>query len=67
MSELETLMPYILILSIWELFWKSIALWKAARNSQKYWYVALLIINTVGILPMLYIKFFQKRAETKEE
>ena len=50
----------ILILVFWEIFWKGIALWKAARNSQKYWFVALLILNTAGILPILYIFLFQK-------
>jgi hypothetical protein len=51
--------PWI-ILVFWEIFWKSIALWKAARNSQKYWFVALLILNTAGILPILYIFIFQE-------
>jgi hypothetical protein len=50
----------IIILSIWELIWKGIALWKAARNEQKYWFIAILIINSAGILPILYIFMFQK-------
>ncbi len=50
----------ILILVFWEIFWKGIALWKAARNSQKYWFVALLILNTAGTLPILYIFIFQE-------
>lgn len=51
----------ILILMLWELFWKGIAaLWKSARESQKYWFIALLILNTAGILPILYIFLFKK-------
>jgi hypothetical protein len=50
----------ILILVLWELFWKGIALWKSARESQKYWFIALLILNTAGILPILYIFLFKK-------
>jgi hypothetical protein len=50
----------ILILALWELVWKGIALWKAARNEQKYWFIAMLIINSLGILPILYIFVFQK-------
>lgn len=50
----------ILILVLWELVWKGIALWKAAKNEQKYWFVAMLIINSLGILPILYIFVFQK-------
>jgi hypothetical protein len=50
----------LLILLLWELFWKGIALWKAARESQKYWFIAILILNTVGILSILYIFIFKK-------
>ncbi len=38
-------------LVIWSAIWKGIALWKAARRDQLGWYLALLIINTVGVLP----------------
>lgn len=50
-----------LVMAIWSLIWKGIALWKAARNTDKWWYIALLIINTVGILEILYIFVFSKR------
>jgi hypothetical protein len=50
----------ILVLALWELIWKGIALWKAAKSEQKYWFIAMLIINSVGILPILYIFVFQK-------
>ncbi|MDP2217878.1 MAG: DUF5652 family protein [Methanolobus sp.] len=50
----------IIILALWELIWKGIALWKAAKNEQKYWFIAMLIINSLGILPILYIFVFQK-------
>jgi cytochrome b561 len=50
-------------LVIWELIWKGIALWKSARNSQKTWFVFLLVLNTVGILPIVYIFFFSKKGE----
>lgn len=49
------------VIAIWSLVWKGFALWKAARNMDKWWYVALLIINTVGILEILYIFIFSKR------
>jgi hypothetical protein len=46
---------------IWSLIWKGMALWKAARNSDKIWFIILLIINTVGILEILYIFVFSKK------
>lgn len=50
------------VLVIWSLIWKGISLWKASKNNQKYWYIALLIINSVGILDILYLGFFQKKS-----
>ncbi|MFA5854790.1 MAG: DUF5652 family protein [Candidatus Gracilibacteria bacterium] len=54
------LLPLIILLVIWELIWKGIALWKCGRNNQKNWFIAILLLNTVGILPIVYLKFYQK-------
>lgn len=56
--NLVALLPLILVAVIWEMIWKGIALWKSARNKQLGWYVAILILNTVGILPIAYLLFF---------
>jgi hypothetical protein len=53
------------IMLLWSLAWKGVALWKAARNNDKYWYVALLVINTVGLLEIIYIFFFSNKKEKK--
>ena len=45
---------------LWTLPWKGVALWKAARNYQKGWYVAMLVIQTLGILEIVYLLIFQK-------
>lgn len=45
----------LVILVVWELIWKGFALWRAGRNNHPGWFVALLIINTVGILPIVYL------------
>ncbi|MDO8557401.1 MAG: DUF5652 family protein [Candidatus Jorgensenbacteria bacterium] len=44
----------------WSLIWKGLALWKAARNDSKPWFVALLIVNTAGLLEILYIFWLNK-------
>ena len=49
------------LLVIWSLVWKGIALWKAARNSDKAWYIIMLIVNTAGILEIIYILAFSKK------
>jgi hypothetical protein len=45
---------------VWSFAWKAIALWHAGRNGQRWWFVALLIVNTVGILEIVYLKWFAK-------
>ncbi|HUS51396.1 MAG TPA: DUF5652 family protein [Candidatus Paceibacterota bacterium] len=44
----------------WSLAWKIIALWKSARKGSVAWFVILALLNTVGILPILYIFVFSK-------
>ena len=57
-----------LLIMIWALFWKGCALWIAAKNNQKGWFLALLILNTAGILEIVYIFFIAKKkcADIKE-
>jgi glycopeptide antibiotics resistance protein len=53
------------VVLLWVVPWKAVALWKAARNGQKAWYVVLLLVNTVAILEILYIFKFQKKPVVK--
>jgi len=50
----------IVIAAIWSLVWKGLALWKAAKKNSPVWFVFLLIINTLGILEILYIGWFSE-------
>lgn len=45
----------IIAITAWDLFWRGLALWKSARKEQKYWFIALLIVNSVGLLPIIYL------------
>lgn len=54
-------MLYMIPFMIWDLIWRGIALWKAGRNNQLGWFIALLVVNSIGILPIIYIVFFQKK------
>ena len=40
---------------IWTLVWKGFALWRSAELKQKYWFIAILLINTLGILEIIYL------------
>jgi len=53
--------PYWLLIAVsWSLAWKGIALWKSAQKKSVPWFVVLLVFNTLGILPILYIFLFSK-------
>ncbi len=39
----------------WSLVWKGMALWRSARNNQRNWFVALLVVNTLGLLEIFYL------------
>lgn len=56
----------ITLLALWTIPWKGVALWKAARSGSKPWFIALLIVNTAGILEILYIFVFG-REKTNEQ
>ncbi|MDO8341184.1 MAG: DUF5652 family protein [Candidatus Woesebacteria bacterium] len=40
---------------VFDLILKGIALWKSAKNGQKVWFITLLIVNSIGILPLIYL------------
>ena len=50
----------LIVVMIWSLAWKGIALWKAAGKKHLIWFVLILVVNTIGILEILYIFLFSK-------
>lgn len=48
-------------LGVWSLIWKAFALYRAGANRSPGWFVTLLLVNTVGILEMLYLFVFGKK------
>ena len=48
------------MIMLWSLAWKLVALWKSARKNHLAWFIVMAVINTVGILPILYIFVFSK-------
>jgi len=51
----------LLIGSIWTVIWKGIGMWHSARNKQKGWFVVILIFNTLGLLPIIYLLWFKPK------
>ncbi|MFH1012392.1 MAG: DUF5652 family protein [Candidatus Peregrinibacteria bacterium] len=56
---------WLIPLIVWSLIWKGIGLWKCGRHNQLYWFIAILVLNTVGILPIVYLLWFQKKCPAK--
>ena len=62
-TALASILFFLLI--VWSLYWKARALWHAARQKDTFWFIILLIINTAGILEILYLYKFSKRKQEK--
>jgi methionyl-tRNA synthetase len=55
------------LLVVWSVIWKGLALWKSARLSNKWWFIILLVVNTVGILDIIYIYFVARKYTVETE
>lgn len=58
---------WILLAALWSIPWKGVALWKAAQQRQKWWFIALLVINTFAILEITYLFYFSKPQPETED
>jgi hypothetical protein len=45
---------------VWILIWKTLAMWRAAKVGSKVWFVILLVVNTPGILDIIYLYVISK-------
>ena len=52
--------PIIILFIVWSLFWKSLALWHSAQRGSYKWFIVLLLVNTLGILEIIYLFGFAK-------
>jgi uncharacterized membrane protein YagU involved in acid resistance len=54
---------FMIVLVVWSAVWKGLALWNAARDGSKPWFVVLFLLNTLGILEILYIYVFRDKKQ----
>jgi len=66
---LTTILFMILIFLIiaWELILKLIGMWDAARRGQSGWFILMGIVNSFGIIPLIYLGFFRKPIKRNKE
>ncbi len=43
------------IILLWSLFWKGLALWHSGQRGHAWWFVVVLVVNSVGILEIIYL------------
>ncbi len=49
------------LVSLWSLVWQGFGLWYSAENKQKGWFIAILLVNALGLLPMVYLLWFKPK------
>ena len=55
----------IVLVTLWSITWKGVALWKAAQLSHKRWFIVILLVNTLGILDIIYIRFIARKYDVE--
>lgn len=60
---------WIAVAILWTLAWKGVALWRSAGLRQKWWFIAILLVNTLGVLEIAYLFLVAKnyKVEVIEE
>ncbi len=56
----------LLLIFLWTLPWKAAALWKSARRAQLGWFLTIIVLNTLGILEIIYIFFFSDKEDNQK-
>lgn len=50
------------VAQVWDLCWRGMGMWKASKKNKLPWFVAMLLFNTIGILPIIYLAWFDKHS-----
>lgn len=62
--------PWLILLVLWAIVWKLIAMWKAAKHNHLTIFIVLAILNTAGIAEIayvVYIYFKEKKEKALEQ
>ena len=57
------LFSFFVVIALLDLCLKGWGMWRAARMQKKWWFVAILIINSMGILPVIFLLLTKKEYE----
>ena len=56
---------FVLLLAIFDIVLKLFAMWKSVNRDQLGWFIALGIINSIGILPIIYLLIYKDKPEVR--
>ncbi len=62
-AQLGVSLWLLIVIFIWSSVWKFLALWKSARKNHLIWFVVFALVNTIGILEILYIYIFSEKPD----
>ncbi len=72
-TQLIVIVSILAVLTLWDVVWKAMAMWVVCKRESKLWFVILLVVNSVGILPIAYLWYQgalptrKKKVEDSEE
>ena len=56
----------IVVLLLWTLPWKAVALWRAAQRKDLVWFIVFFLVNTLAILEILYLFVFSRKKKSND-
>lgn len=57
------LIPFVIL----DLVLRGLSLWKSAKKNQNIWFIALLVVNSMGILPLIYLILNRDKKEVSKK
>lgn len=54
-------------LGLWSLIWKGMGLWYAAKHRQKSWFIVMLFVGLLGLLPIIYLRWYRPKEKAEEK
>tara|TARA_Y100001949_G_C15865022_1_gene276827 strand:+ start:214 stop:411 length:198 start_codon:yes stop_codon:yes gene_type:complete len=61
------MIPFLVILILWEIYWTVTACWLAAKRGDKGWFIFFLIFNLLGIPEIIYVRKYQNSLSLDEK
>ena len=57
----RAIIPYLIFLFLLDIALKGWGMWRAARMGKKCWFIALLLVNSFGIFPLLFFSMTRRQ------